>query len=88
MGFFIMFDENTFHLISKWLKCRDAMKRMWGEEYPAKVKPYIAIIEAEKNIYGTDNPLEAAIDIADRCPDLLNTTAVLLLFSAAIEIKD
>jgi len=80
-------DENTFHLISMLLKCRDAAKRIYGDYYSVKIKDYIRLIEKEQEKYGTDNPLEAAIDIAHRNPTLVDGGMLMLLMSAAIEKK-
>lgn len=86
-GVIIMIDENTFHLISQLLKCRDEAKRIYGDKYESRVKRYIDLIEKERDRFGTRNPLECAMGIAARHPDLISAGTFMLLMSAAIEIK-
>ena len=82
-----MIDEKTVHVVSKVLRARDSAKRLLGKKYIERVNQYIPILKAEMDRSGSDNPLEAAIDIATIYEDTLEGIPMLLLFSAAIEYE-
>ena len=82
-----MIDEKTVHVASNVLRARDSAKRLLGEKYKDRVNQYLPVLNAEMERSGSDNPLEAAIDIATRYEEILEGIPMLLLFSAAIEYK-
>ena len=82
-----MIDEKTVHVVSKVLRAIYAAKRLLGKKYEDRVKQYLLVLKAEMERSGSDNPLEAAIDIATRYEETLEGIPMLLLFSAAIEYK-
>jgi len=83
-----MLDENTIHMMSELYRCRNAMRSFWNDEYDSKVNAYKEVLIKFMNKENTENPLEAAIDLATKYETVFSGGSMALLFAASVELSE
>jgi len=83
-----MLNESTIHMMSQLYRCRNAMRSFLDNEYEEKVNTYKNVLIKFMNKTETENPLEAAIDLAHKHEDFFNGGSLALLFAASVELSE
>jgi len=77
-----MVNEKAVRIAAKLYECRDTVRRLWGTDYPTKIKAWGETIEAIAANKGLD-PLEAGRQLASASHD--GATQMVIL-AATVEL--
>ena len=78
-------DRHMIKMAAKVYQCQDAAKKIYGKEYPEKVKFYVDFVKAFSEKEQLDT-LQSILKICEDKEVLENGMAVMLLMAAAVEI--
>lgn len=78
---------NPVQTAAKLYECRDACKKLWGNEWKKQIEFHTNLIKAAMQKYNIDNEITAAIKLVDDCKNMDGSGVFTMkCFAAAVEL--